>query len=362
MKTLKLLAASAVVVAVAASCLNTKDPYQTGFAFRKPLSAVTNVYANTTLDSIAMFSYGSWAVSAIGSTDWCQMGTTSGKGYTTYVFPVHIEQNTTGKSRSAQFRFFDVNHSDEGYAGLLYYQFATRGDGSLGSAADVESIRGSDGSLFNFSYDDLHRPTSLTISKNGTSLRTMQLSYNDYDSTLVVVDNGRTLTSHYASDYQPQLLIGSGDTVGYYAQYYNVVIAMPATQAFNLEHHTPDGISRAYAYLLGGQYLDPDSLHCADSLRISGATRESLKLTYSKADNRRQSVDVNQLIFGAEQCDPYQLLSLFRYTRSTSIISRADGAAATDRIDVSTTLNTQSAVNTMTVARRGEEVTYTFEY
>ena len=138
---------------------------------------------------------------------------------------------------------------------------------------------------------------------------------------------------------------------------------MPASYAFNFEHRRQGHPTTRYAYLLGGKSLEPDSLHCADSLRIDdGNGVRHLKFNYSKADNRCQSVDVNQLLFGAEGCDPYQLLSLFRFTRSTSIVSHTEGRTPADNIIVSTTLNADKSVSTMTVVRQGEEITYTLEY
>ena len=171
----------------------------------------------------------------------------------------------------------------------------------------------------------------------------------------------------YAGDYQPQRLIGSGDTIGYYSQYYSNAMPVSASNAFNLEHHTFNGTNTYYAFKLGGQNLDPDSLHCADSLRIALVTTDNaqvkkMKLHYSKGDNRCQSVDVNQLVLGAEQCDPYQLRSLFRYARNTSILSEVTTDKEADRITVATTLNPDRSVKTLTVGRAASEVTYTFEY
>jgi len=346
------------------SCLDSGDPYNAGFVFRKPAQAVNAVYANNVVDSIVLYSYGDWKV---GLTDvqsgWCTLERTEGKGETSYSFPVHFQQNSTDYSRSAKFMFVDVNHSDDAHAGVLYWQYATRGDGSLGSAADVKTITGSDGSRFEFTYDQQHRPTSLHVTKDGTGLMNLSLNFNDGDSTLTVSNGQHTLSGRYGNDYQPKMLVGQNDTVGYYAQYFNGYIQAAANYAFNIEHHSYGQPAKRYAVKLGGQSLQPDSLHNADSLRIAtDHVLENMKLTYSQTDNRRQSVDVNQLIFGTEQCDPYQLLSLFRYARNTSIISGATGKEDDDRITVSTTLNADRSVNTLTVTRRGQQVVYTFEY
>ena len=89
---------------------------------------------------------------------------------------------------------------------------------------------------------------------------------------------------------------------------------------------------------------------------------ERLKLEYSQQDNRYQTVDVNQLLLGMEDCEPLQLIAMFRYCRSTSIVKRATTANGT--INVSTELNADRSVRRMVVSdsRRGTEVTYNFEY
>ena len=351
-------------VALLTSCLETDDTYNAGFVFRKPSQVVNTVYANNLVDSVVIFSYGNWAVSFTeGQSGWCTLGKMEGNGGTFYSFPVLFQQNTTGSSRKAQFKFYDADHPNDAYAPVLYWQYATRGDGALGSAADVKTITGSDGSRFEFSYDEQHRPASLRISKDGIGLHSMSLLFYDSDSTLTVSIDSKTLRAKYGNDYQPLLLVGENDTVGYYAQYYDGYIQASASYAFNIEHHSYGKPTKRYAIKLGGQSLLPDSLHNADSLRIgTDHVVESLKLNYSKIDNRCQSVDVNQLIFGTEDCDPYQLLGLFRYARNTSIVSEATGKNDDERITVSTTLNADGSVSTLTVTRRGQQIVYTFEY
>ena len=79
-------------------------------------------------------------------------------------------------------------------------------------------------------------------------------------------------------------------------------------------------------------------------------------------DNRYQSVDANQLILGMADCEPLQLLSMFRYTRSTSILKKAISKDGT--IDVSTELNADRSVHRMVVkdACHNTETTYDFTY
>ena len=366
-----------VSVALLTSCLESDDTYNAGFAFRKPTQAINSVYANNVVDSVVIFSYGNWSVRLIdGQAGWCTFDRTQGNAETVYSIPLHFQQNATGNSRSATFRFYDANHPDEAYVSLFYWQYATRGDGSLGSAADVKAITGTDGSRFEFAYDNQHRPTSLNISKDGVSLHSLSLRFNDYDSTLTVNKGSSTLRGTYGNDYQPMMLVGETDTVGYYSQYYDGYYQASANYAFNIEHRSYGQPAKRYALKLGGQSLQPDSLHNADSLRIAhttgiSTTIDKYKLTYSTADNRCQSVDVNQLVFGAEQCDPYQLLSLFRYARNTSIVSSVEQVG--ENYEVTVSLNADKSVAKMTVIRTRKAfeigatddvntVTYTFEY
>jgi hypothetical protein len=126
---------------------------------------------------------------------------------------------------------------------------------------------------------------------------------------------------------------------------------------------------KAYGYLINGQSLAPDSLHNADSLRYQhklnrpeATTTDFLKLVYSPKDNRCQSVDANQLLLGLDNCEPLQLISLFPYTRSTSIVQRAESAKG--NIDVTTELNADRSVSRMTVndRRSNTETIYNFIY
>ena len=346
------------------SCLEDKDPYRAGFFFRNQL--VTYVYANNTTDTISVYSYGHWSLTY--NSNWCKPERTSGNGESLYTFPVSFEMNNSGNSRGVQFYFSDTDHPGEANASIIFWQYATRGDGSMGSAADVKAITGSDGSQFDFNYDTQHRPTSLHIAKDGTVLHDIKIEYDDTDSVLTVTDKSKTLRSAYGRDYQPLMLLGEGDTIGYASQYYPNGMPVSTTNAFNLEHRSANRQNTYYAFLLNGQSLMPDSLHNADSLRIAytephaASVVDKYKLIFSESDNRYQSVDVNQLVFGTEQCDPYQLLALFRYTRSTSIVSELSTEEQADRISITPTLNTDRSVKTLTVARKGETITYNFEY
>ncbi|MCR4602180.1 MAG: hypothetical protein K5683_01430 [Prevotella sp.] len=364
---LRVLMAALAVLVMTASCMDDKEAYNAGFYFSKPAYVVNAVFANNLTDSIAFVSYGNWRVATdnLGG-GWCTIPVTTGKGNTFYSFPVTFQQNTSGAGRSTQITFSDTDHPGEASSTLVYFQYATRGDGTLGSAPDVKNITGSDGSTFEFSYDVQHRPLSLLITRDAQVLHKLTLAYNDRDSIMTVTDRTKSMTSQYAKDYQPLRLVGGGDTLGYYAQYYSNGMPASANNAFNIEHHTINGNNTYYAFLLSGQSLMPDSLHNADSLRI--ATRNGqdyqvakYKLSYSNVDNRCQSVDANQLVFGTEQCDPYQLLSLFRYARHSSVLSSlVSDTQAT--ISVTTTLNADRSISSLTTQHNGETITYTFQY
>ena len=333
------------------SCLS--DESQAGFVFNELNNPVTKLYANTPTDTIGFYSYGSWSVTR-NNGSWCQMATTKGVGNTIYCIPLIFEPNTTGQGRGMELHFTDTEHPGDGSATLLYWQYATRGDGSR----------------FEFAYDELQRPLQMSIrsNDNGAS-RTLAFIYADRDSMLTVVDNGKNMQSRYGRDNQPYRLIGGGDTIGYYSQFYPNGVPVSANYAFNVEHHSLLGQNVYYAYKLGGQRLDPDSLHCADSLRIARleegkATVEEQKLVYSKVDNRCQNLDVNQLVFGTALCDPYQLLSLFRYSRSTSIVSQVEGKDRHYQVQVG--LNADKSVARLSVSGTAQgqpfEVSYDFEY
>jgi hypothetical protein len=370
MKALKTLLISAGVMALTTSCLENDDPYSSGFSFIKPATGINGIFANNTSDSVIFYSYGKW--NATSGSSWMRLSSAQGQGSMFSTLTLDFDQNLTGEGRMAQVNFTDISHPDDGKASLLYVQYATRGDGSLGNAADVKSISCTDGQRIDITYDQLHRPLTLDISRDGSTTRSLKLRYNDTDSVITIDDGSKRLTSFYNRDYQPLKLTGDGDTLVYTNQYYSNYMPISANYAFNLEHRSATGVSTIYALLLGGQSLAPDSLHCADSLRIatydSDATVvKKLKLQYSAYDNRHQNIDVNQLVFGIDQCDPYQLLSLFRYTRNTSILSSADEGGSGYVVEAE--LNANKSVGRLTVKRKsGGVVTpdtptvYTFEY
>ncbi len=352
---------------LAASCLSN-DNSASGIV---TLTTKGNVlYANSTKDTLYVLSYSPWKIQALPGSEWCTLGTMSGKADTYYIISMALGMNTTGKARLAPFTIADTN-KPESATTFEIKQMATRGDGTLGNAAQVKRIESTDGYVADISYDEKARPVSYQLTGNGVSDR-LTVYYDEYQNQILVTRNGREMKGDMDTGYQSSKLIGASDTVYYQSQYYN---GMPILANYTFSFISRDATQglQAYAYLLisdshpEGQSVAPDSLHVADSLRYvhqgksaDSQLAEMLELHYSTADNRCQSVDVNQLLLGFAECQPMQLLSLFRYTRSTSIVSEAKSDKGD--IKVTTTLNADKSVSTMKVERGGSTVTYTFTY
>ena len=365
-----MLSAMLSAVILLPSCLGDDDPYSAGFQFTKPSSVRTSIYANTTTDTLEMLCLGPWQITNdTPEATWCTLDETKGRGNTIYAFGVHFRQNTTGNARLVKFTIVDTDHPGDARASWQYLQYATRGDGSLGTGALVKGIKSSDGWDITVGYDEKSRPVLMTVKGPDVEPQRYMMEYNEQTSKLTVNMGSSTLTGTMDNGYQADRLIGGGDTVGYTSQYYSNGMQMPMAYAFN---YVAASIRRtqAFAYLFGGKSLLPDSLRTADSLIYLNRwkleerpqTLERYKLEYSHTDNRCQTVDANQLVFGMDHCEPLQLLSMFRYCRSTSIISRA---TATDGvIDVTTELNGDRSVRSMVVrdSRKNTVVTYNFEY
>lgn len=367
MKTMKSFLGIAALTALMTSCLSNDDNYQAGF----PQLAVKSnyFYANNDKDTLYVTSYGSWQINTTSGANWCKLDRNSGNGMTSYTIPIIFSQNTTESSRDVVFDIFDKEHSDT-HVSFKLTQVATRGNGAFGNAALVKKITGSDGSLFEFTYDDYYRPLTVVISKDGTPLRNLEFTYNDYAQTMRVNSQGLQLSATYTNNYQPRDLGGSGDTIVFAEQtYYSLMYAGSASLAFNFEEHHSNGAYQGYGFLQMNAASHPDSINIADSLRYQAknsqgyvVASENMAFKYSNADNRHQSVDVNQLILGAEQCNPYLLASLYRLCRSSYIVSAATFQNAADNITVAAALNADKSVQKLTVTRHGDSIDYTFEY
>lgn len=360
MKTLKTLLLVIIGTAMMAACFDNDGDYNAGIFFERPQQRTTPLYANTVSDSIILFSYGNWDITSEGlQPQWIDIPIKEGKGNRSYAFLVTFMENLTGEGRMASFKIQDTDHPGKAYSSFGYLQYATRGDGALGTAADVKRITGTDGSKIELTYDNLHRPTSVMMTKGESKLHNLSFSYDDQEMTIHAGND--QIRVKCGNSYQPGNLAMENDTMCYIA-HRTLYLDLPYSELFSYVHSRHSGDNMAVTYKLHGQSLMPDSLHNADSLTyyVNGEMIEDFAVDYSKMDNRCQSVDVNQLLLGIEHCDPYLLLGLYRYARNTSIISMAKKPNAD--IEVSTTLNTDKSVATLTVSRHGEEIIYTFEY
>lgn len=363
-KTLRTLLIGAVVAPMLSSCMDD-GVSNAGFS----QVAMTAQYANDTLGGVSFVAYGPWTITQNSGAGWCKMYLNNGSGNAIYYIPVHFDQNRSGEARTAAFRIGDTR-TDDAYINFTMFQYATRGDGSLGNAALVRSIVGESkdaggnvigNSSIDIVYDEVCRPLSLVMKDGETTLRKLNIAYTD--SMMFVGTGSSTLSARIGNGYQPDRLVSETDTVGYYEQ-----LNLGSSQyAFNVEEHKNGGEIMAQSFLLVKQNLSPDSEHTADSVRYihihPDGTRylEKMKMSYSDKSNRSQSVDANQLLLGVKECNPYMLLSLYRHARSSKMISKAE----TENGDfiVETTHNQDNSVRTMTVTdKRGNKTTYTFGY
>lgn len=359
MRTLKpFLAALAVVIAT--SCSDSETEYH-GFSN----VSVTSSYANPSDGYISFLALGNWTITQTDDTGWYNILLTEGTGLTYYTIYTEFEANTTGSARTTRITIQDTDDSDNAHAQVV--QYGTRGDGSLGSSPLVSAITGDDGTEISIEYDEKWRPESFAMTIDGTLKHSMTFYYEESDSTLTVSTTAADdLTGTFSSGYLPDMLTSETDTVGYYTMYTIIDNAV----AIKVEHHKSSGEQYGESLLYYDAAFYPDDEHSADSLKWFHTYEETdnkddfseqLSVTYSSVSNRNQSVDVNQLLFGAEECSPYLLLSIFRNMRCSYVISEAK---ATDgSYTVSTQTNDDGSVNTMTVTDKdGDKTTYTFAY
>lgn len=361
MKGLKKLFMAALALPLMTSCL--EDGFsQSGF------TSVSCDYgfANTTNGFAGLYSLGGkWQISQNSGGEWCTLNRTSGSAKTFYTIGVTFEPNLRDTLRAVQYVIRDLE--DDGMASFVVYQFGTRGDGSYGSSPLVKSITGDDGSKIDIAYNAKSCPLSLQMSKNGEQLYDMTFSYNS-DSTITIRTASSYLSAKHNIGYMPKANMVSsrdsltsyisniyGETVAYFAENRGLGTSKAMTMLFK------DNIASF-------EYPNLDKEHTADSLKyvelnVDGDVlySESAGLEYTNNSNRRQSVDVNQLLFGIEKCCPYTLLSLYRYTRSSKIISTAK--TATGNYTVEPVLNADLSVASLAVTdKNGAKITYTFEY
>lgn len=355
MKGLKTLLAGALMVPLLSSCLNN-DNYNA-----QVVSYSSNVFANVTKSYFVVASLGSWQLS-VSDTSWCRPSVMKGnatKGYEAK--NLFFAANLTGKARTVTFVVSDIDHPDDASARYTVTQFATNSDGSFGAAPRVSGITGTDGSKITIAYNDSKLPTSIKMVKGDTVYSDLQFS-GWQDSALVV--NTEKVGKIYAG-YQLGTLVSSRDTslleTRQIAQndYYS-----------KLEWHKRGNDVSGYSMLYNnqaGNYQNPDADRMADSVKYfrnkvgSPTKRVYMKMAYGNEDNRWQSVDVNHLLLGIEECNPYMLLGLYPTVRSSKIMTEA--STADGKYTMTVTLNADKSVNTATVTdRQGRQVTYTFTY
>ncbi len=363
MKTLKTALTVVAGTLLAASCLSEKESYRAGF--NELAVKYSYRYANNSSDTLYVQSYGDWTITR-EEGDWCALSQMAGRAGGYYRIAIDFPQNLTGQPRMAKFLITDNDHPNDAYAHWTLGQLATRGDGSLGNAALVKRVTGSDGSLITVSYDEYSRPVSFRMEKNGQELSDLKMYYSEGE--LIIDNHARRYQSKCGNDYQPiEKLIAAGDTVMFREQTeFNM---FSNRYAFNIEQLHANGDYSAYLYLVPSiTSLRPDSLHNADSLRyISGSRngmteRVLMKPVYSQYDNRCQSLDVNQLLLGVDRCNPFMLLSFFRMARNTSIFSSVEVTGGQPYV-LTTELNADKSVKMLTVKHEGwDDVTYDFEY
>lgn len=352
---LKQMLVAASVAPMMMSCLSNEGNSYAGFT---SVEISSTAYANTTVGYLSFMSYGDWTLTLRSGSDWLAPSLTQGNGMAIYSMPVTFAMNTTGEGRTAELYLEDTSGDANMSFGMG--QYATRGDGSYGYAPLVKSISGSDGSEIQIDYDSHCRPTKLIIKKGDTTYRDMAFTWGD--STLTVGE----LQASLGSGFQPGELTSETDTVGLFSQSF---YPTGANQVFSFIERK--NLSAEYAVqsilMLDQTLTDPDGDRQIDSLRYlhhysdGSEVREYMKLSYGDCDNRQQSVDANQLIFGVEECNPYLLVGLYRYARSTKMIS----TAATDSGDftMAATLNSDKSVSTLTVTdKSGQKTTYAFAY
>lgn len=415
MKTIKILFVCFGLSYLLASCEKSEPLTQYIINVYKPTTAnvpVSCLYANQTKDSLVFSTNRPWAITTYqGDASWIKInGEMSGKAYMTCQYGVTISPNETGKPRMTIFRITDTEEPDKAYASFSYQQYASRIDGSLGNAPLVKSITGSDGSEIKVTYDDYSRPLTLLM-KGSQTERNLNLSYIDeeckvtvhetskfqYKDTLFVVNNATqegtyqqlTFSGVKNSFYDPYCLyhlstVSSASLQGYvngslqrssvidhvveYRPFYmNDVYGVSFENAFKVLDQCGPFYTQYGIFYNGKGTLVVDDTHVADSMAIyrhysdKHDVYETYMLSFGNVNNCATNLDVNHLLEGVDNCNPYMLLSMFRLARFTSVVSEAKGKYNSYQIE--NTINSNGSIKTMKVKdKNGQTITYTFEY
>lgn len=413
MKIIKTIFAAMAAVALVASC-EEQEP-SSFYSIQVALPHTGNYpigykYANEYSDSLKFLSYSPWKIEQTeGDEGFVTInGQTSGKGNMIVSYGVTLSENITGKSRFATYQIVDSEDASRAKASLRYVQFATRQDGALGNAAEVKNISGSDGSNIDITYDNRHRPLSISMSA-GDMKREITFAYDDYENTVTATQskyefsyadtlftyNNVKLNGSYEDCflpnvnsyiYQPRLLmtLNSSETalVNTFNDTRNYIKQTMAYQAFSnngIEYSFANGfmvknsIGNKFAQAIGVYYnsksnLDVDSIYKADSIGVERVysdnkhKSEMYKLSFSNISNRMTTVDANQLMEGVANCDPYLLLSFYKLARQSYVFAKAEGRKGA-RYTFDTKANADGSIKTLAVTdANGNKITYTFSY
>lgn len=413
MKIIKTIFAAMAAVALVASC-EEQEP-SSFYSIQVALPHTGNYpigykYANEYSDSLKFLSYSPWKIEQTeGDEGFVTInGQTSGKGNMIVSYGVTLSENTTGKSRFATYQIVDSEDASRAKASLRYVQFATRQDGALGNAAEVKNISGSDGSNIDITYDNRHRPLSISMSA-GDMKREITFAYDDYENTVTATQskyefsyadtlftyNNVKLNGSYEDCflpnvnsyiYQPRLLmtLNSSETalVNTFNDTRNYIKQTMAYQAFSnngIEYSFANGfmvknsIGNKFAQAIGVYYnsksnLDVDNIYKADSIGVERVysdnkhKSEMYKLSFSNISNRMTTVDANQLMEGVANCDPYLLLSFYKLARQSYVFAKAEGRKGA-RYTFDTKANADGSIKTLAVTdANGNKTTYTFSY
>ena len=413
MKIIKTIFAAMAAVALVASC-EEQEP-SSFYSIQVALPHTGNYpigykYANEYSDSLKFLSYSPWKIEQTeGDEGFVTInGQTSGKGNMIVSYGVTLSENTTGKSRFATYQIVDSEDASRAKASLRYVQFATRQDGAMGNAAEVKNISGSDGSNIDITYDNRHRPLSISMSA-GDMKREITFAYDDYENTVTATQskyefsyadtlftyNNVKLNGSYEDCflpnvnsyiYQPRLLmtLNSSETalVNTFNDTRNYIKQTMAYQAFSnngIEYSFANGfmvknsIGNKFAQAIGVYYnsksnLDVDSIYKADSIGVERVysdnkhKSEMYKLSFSNISNGMTTVDANQLMEGVANCDPYLLLSFYKLARQSYVFAKAEGRKGA-RYTFDTKANADGSIKTLAVTdANGNKITYTFSY
>lgn len=356
MKTLKIIASFAAALSLT-SCLDS--PSNDYHQITPPMSEIA--YANTRTGRLEFMSVQEWQITPLASSNWLTIDKMSGPAGYYNVLHLTFEPNGTGQWRYTTFLLQDKTAADIS-CNFAIYQYATRGDGSMGCAGLVKKITGTDGSEINISYGIYFTPTEITMSKNGEQLRHLTFTHGN-DSLYTIQDGSITLKSKYNNGFQPtEDFISTTDTVGIVSGGNGSALFRPIY--LNSSKKKSVGMSIDFV----NQETGVDAQRAADSVRYVYINADGEKEWYrfktdcsNNIDNRYQTVDVNQLFMGIEKCDPYCLLGIFRYTRCSYIYKSMTYQDKSYTLEP--TLNSDKSVKELKVTNPdGQVITYTFEY